>query len=263
VTATTSRPALGAPPLRPVPLLAADPALADGLTDAERAAARTRVVVGAASLPAGEWAPPADRPEGALALLVVRGIALRQVRLAGRLQAQLVGAGDVLDPWSPVTQELSAAPESWRIVQPVAVAVLDEAAVTAAGAFPALGLALVRRLVDRGEQLAALAAVTQLPRVDLRLLAVMWHLAHRWGRVGPEGVLLDLPLTHEVIGHLVGARRPSITLALRQLDEAGLLRRRSGDATREWVLRPDAGTVLHGDGTALDDEYAAAARGGG
>ncbi len=242
-----------APALKRVPLLAADTVLGEGLGAAERALAH-EVTVGAVSLPAGPWLPPAEPPEDAIGLLVVRGLALRQVELSGRRQAQILGPGDIADPWSPVTRDLTPRPAPWRLLEPVVLAVIDDAAVAAAQRFPALGIALVRRLVERAEQLSALATLGQLPRVDLRLLAVMWHLAHRWGRMGSDGVLLRLPLTHEALGHLVGARRPSVTLALQQLDAAGLLRRRPGGG--DWVLARQTEDILQADGSALDAWYA-------
>jgi CRP/FNR family cyclic AMP-dependent transcriptional regulator len=63
-------------------------------------------------------------------------------------------------------------------------------------------------------------------RVEDRLLALLAYAAVRWGRVTPTGVALDLPATHELLGLLVGARRPTVSLALSTLREPGLLARR-------------------------------------
>jgi hypothetical protein len=59
-------------------------------------------------------------------------------------------------------------------------------------------------------------------------------MADRWGRVTPEGVVVPLRLTHELIGGLVGARRAPVTRALGRLADAGTVRRRADGA---WVLR--------------------------
>ena len=67
-----------------------------------------------------------------------------------------------------------------------------------------------------------LRAVTHLTRVDDRLLVLMWFLAERWGRVRPEGVVVPLKLTHQLLAALVGAKRPSVTTALGELTAAGL-----------------------------------------
>jgi hypothetical protein len=77
--------------------------------------------------------------------------------------------------------------------------------------------------------------------VELRVLALLWHLAERWGRVGREGVVLPVKLTHETLGRFVGARRPSVTLAMGQLADDGLITRRDDGA---WVLPPRSQDVL-------------------
>jgi hypothetical protein len=66
-----------------------------------------------------------------------------------------------------------------------------------------------------------------LPRVEQRVLGLFWHLAERWGKVRPEGVVVELALTHELIGQLIGAQRPTISLALGALADDGLLQRRN------------------------------------
>ena len=57
-------------------------------------------------------------------------------------------------------------------------------------------------------------AISQLVRVDRRLLALFWHLAERWGRVTGDGVLVPLTLSHRMLSQLVGARRPTVSTAL-------------------------------------------------
>jgi CRP-like cAMP-binding protein len=76
-------------------------------------------------------------------------------------------------------------------------------------------------------------ALSHLNRVDVRLLAFFWHLADRWGRVGPEGVIVPLRLTHRTLAQLVGAQRPSVTTALGALAGEGRVTRRD-DGT--WLL---------------------------
>ena len=71
-----------------------------------------------------------------------------------------------------------------------------------------------------------------MPRVEERILALLCHLANRWGHVTRDGVTLNLPITHEVLGLLIGARRPTVSLALRALTDQNLLRRRDD----LWVL---------------------------
>jgi CRP/FNR family cyclic AMP-dependent transcriptional regulator len=95
--------------------------------------------------------------------------------------------------------------------------------------------------VNRAHSLAIALAVSHLRRVDTRLLVIMWYLADRWGRVRPDGVLVPLKLTHETLARLVGAQRPSVTTALRQLSDDGRLQR---TADRSWLLTGDPPTSL-------------------
>jgi CRP-like cAMP-binding protein len=66
----------------------------------------------------------------------------------------------------------------------------------------------------------------------LRLTLLLWHLAGRFGRVEPGGIRVPLPLTHRLLGRLVGAERPSVSHALARLHTAGLV---TGHAD-EWHL---------------------------
>ena len=56
-------------------------------------------------------------------------------------------------------------------------------------------------------------------------MALFADLAQRFGRMTPEGIVIELPLTHQIIGDLVGSRRPTVSLALQSLAEGGVLKR--------------------------------------
>ena len=187
------------------------------------------------SLPAGRWTPPENRPGNVIALLVVDGFMLRRRPVGDRTVAQVVGPRDVFDPW--VLRETPGAVE-WFAVTPMRVAVLDERVFLSVRAVPELAAGLFRRVAENNEHAAAMAAVVHLPRAEQRVLAVLWRLVERWGRVRPDGYLLELPLTHVMIGQLTGARRPTVSLALAQLAESGHLKRLDGDG---WLLARDAG----------------------
>jgi hypothetical protein len=87
----------------------------------------------------------------------------------------------------------------------------------------------------RSRHLALTLAIVQQPRVDHRLHWIFWHLADRWGRTGPDGVRVELPLTHSLLSELVAARRPSVTTALASLATEGKIVRDG----RSWLLRGD------------------------
>jgi CRP/FNR family transcriptional regulator, cyclic AMP receptor protein len=94
-------------------------------------------------------------------------------------------------------------------------------------------------------------AIAHITRVDERLLALLWLLAERWGRVVPGGVLVSLRLPHRTLAGMVGARRPSVTTALGQLMARGAIERRQDGS---WVLRggPPAGAAIaSADGEAV------------
>ena len=76
-------------------------------------------------------------------------------------------------------------------------------------------------------------AMVHLPRIQDRLIALFADLAERFGYVTAEGIVVALPLTHEVIGGLVASRRPTVTLALHELASDELIERL--DAGR-WKL---------------------------
>jgi CRP-like cAMP-binding protein len=54
------------------------------------------------------------------------------------------------------------------------------------------------------------------------------QLARAHGKVGREGLLLDLPLTHDLLADLVGSRRETVTRSLAQLARDGLISHERG-----------------------------------
>ena len=109
---------------------------------------------------------------------------------------------------------------------------LDARWTSRAAHWPQLGAELAGRAMSRALRLVTSMAIAQQPKLDIRLWMLFWELADRYGKVHPDGIHLELPLTHEVLSHLAGARRPSVSGALTRLAQAGRLKR-SG---RHWVL---------------------------
>jgi CRP/FNR family transcriptional regulator, cyclic AMP receptor protein len=102
--------------------------------------------------------------------------------------------------------------------------------------WPTVAANLAMRGLMRSRALAADAAIASIVGIEERLLIMLWHLAERWGEPSPEGVHLSIRIPHRLLAEMVGARRPSVTSALTQLQEAGRLD--SG---------PDGGWILLGD----------------
>jgi CRP/FNR family cyclic AMP-dependent transcriptional regulator len=94
---------------------------------------------------------------------------------------------------------------------------------------------LIGRTLRRSRWLAILLTISSMPRVDARVQALLWHLADRWGHVTLDGVVVPVRLTHDMIGRLVGAHRPSVTTALSELSRAGRISR----LPHGWLLRGD------------------------
>ncbi len=223
-------------------MLDADPDLAAGLTraqlDALRPSAVARVI---AAEPQEGWRPPAAPVhEGALGLLILEGLLAREVQLAGVGCTELLGTGDVLRPW---TQEEHSVPVgvAWTVLEPARVAILDERFAHAVQRVPVVTARLLDRTIRRSQSQSIHLAITCLTGVDVRLHVLFWHLADRWGKVTPDGVVMDLPLTHQVLGRLIRSRRPAVTTALGQLAERGVLLRTDG---LRWLLRGEPPTEL-------------------
>jgi CRP/FNR family cyclic AMP-dependent transcriptional regulator len=237
-----------------VRVLEEDPELAAGL-DPTSVQLATRHAIAAVELVApGPWEPsrPADGGGGHLGLLVLDGLLMRDVRFAHATCTELLGRGDLLRPWDWERDVPTIRPQvAWTALQPVRLAVLDRRISAIMGRWPELVSAIVARAVRHSFELATNQATSHLTRVDARLELLFWGLADRWGRVGPDGVVLELPLTHQVLGRLVGAQRPSVTTALSDLSRRGVIERRDDGA---WILRGNP----PGDGDPADEPDAGA-----
>jgi CRP/FNR family cyclic AMP-dependent transcriptional regulator len=224
-----------------IALLDADGAFAAGIPPADLALARRVLVLPRLDVDPGPWTPPVtDNHGGGLALLV-DGLVGRHVGLGGRVATQLLGPGDVFDPWTRPGDELLPHAVRWSAFAPTTIVVLDGRFATAAQRWPALSRTAQARLAALGDRLAIQQAICQLPRVEQRVLPLLWHLAERFGRVASDGVVLDMKLTHRLIGELVGAQRPTVSLAVASLLEEGQLVRR---ACGTLVLDPESRSAL-------------------
>jgi hypothetical protein len=217
-------------------LLDLDPELGQLLTAERRELAQHELRVRVSTFPVGEWdgGRLADADPLHLGLLIAEGVLAREVVLDDTVSTELLGPGDILRPWHiEGPPELLAVTIRWNALSTVRLGLIDRRATVALGRFPEIGAVLVDRLSERAHRLAVTQAISQLNRVDRRLLALFWHLAERWGRVARDGIAVPLVLSHRLIGELVGARRPTISTALGELARDGQLVRRE-DGT--WLL---------------------------
>jgi CRP/FNR family transcriptional regulator, cyclic AMP receptor protein len=224
-----------------VAVLDVDPDLATGLNTQDLAEARRRSTANVIEVDPPDWDPSGvsmGAEAGWLGLFMVDGLMIRRVTVGKRAACELFGPTDLIRPWD-TDGEYDPLPISvdWLVLRPTRFAVLDTAFVLRLARWPSINSHIVGRIAQRARYLALTQAVTHLPRAQPRLLILFWLLAERWGRVGRDGVHVDLPLTHEVLGMLIGAQRPTVTLALQRLTKAGLLTR---ERPNRWLLTTHA-----------------------
>ena len=214
-----------------VNLLEADPDLGRYLADDSVRALKGSLHADALDLPAGPWVPPRAAPEpGHLGYLILGGMLVRRVMVAGARSGELLARGDLIRPW--VEDPVSFCDADWRVIEPTRLAVLTRTVGVRLCARPELNAAVLDKQMERSRSLAISAATENVRGLDRRLLILFWHLAERWGlRKGGE-VIVPLHLTHETLSLLVGARRPSVTTALSLLAGEGSVRRTADG----WVL---------------------------
>ncbi len=211
-----------------------DPELAELVPAPKRGAARQASLTAVVEVTTGRWDArvDSDRAREGFGLLLLDGALIRRVGYGGRFGAELLADGDLLRPWEFDGEASIGFETGWRVLTRTRLAVLDLVWTERMGRYPRVGPALAGRALGRSRRLAAMMAISQQPRLDDRLWMLFWELADRHGRVHADGVHVDLPLTHEVLSHLAGARRPSVSSALTKLAGQGRLRRNG----RGWVL---------------------------
>jgi CRP/FNR family cyclic AMP-dependent transcriptional regulator len=199
----------------------------------------------------GRWEPvfAADEIPGHLGLLVVDGLLVRTVTLAGRECSEVVGPGDLVRPWDGEDTTASVASESaWRVLQPATFAVLDRAFATRVARWPTITAQIVGRATRRCRTLVHQASIAYVRHADTRVLLALWQLADRWGKVTPAGVRVPVPLTHQLLGEITCLQRPTVSSAVSRLTEAGAISRApEGD----WLLHSDP--PAHDDARPTDD----------
>jgi hypothetical protein len=189
----------------------------------------------------GPWSANVPDEDDCLGLLVLDGLLIHSVVVVHEPRSEIVGPGDVLRPWQQ-SAEVASVPFAahWQVVHTARLAILDTRFLAFAARWPKLMSAVLERSVRRSHWLSLQLAITDLRRVDDRLLLFFWHLADRWGRMGPDGVTVALPVTHDVLAQLVCAQRPTVTSALKRLADRGLIHRRHD---KTWLLAPEPPTV--------------------
>ncbi len=214
-------------------LLLEDPELGERLSRERVVAAVRDCVARAVQVQAGAWSAAGlgDLRDGlgdlrdGVGLLVLDGLIVRRVGIAGRFGAELLGQGDVLRPWQNEDAATTLSHTGrWRALRDGRIAVLDRDFLVRAAKYPEVISALFARAVRRSRHRAVAMAIVHQPRVEVRLRMLFWELADRWGTVHADGVHVPLALTHEVLADLVAARRPTVSKALGDLARRSSIR---------------------------------------
>ncbi len=206
-------------------VLDADAELADQCDVRGRVAARQLATARLLHLGVGDsdLASWFETARAGLGLLILDGVMVLETRTGDRVAAELLGAGDLLQAPELLADDLLERTCAWRVLRPARLALLDGEFCDRVRPFPQIIRALLGRSCQRIAELDALRAIASQPRLEVRLVLLLWHLAARWGRVEPGCVRVSLPLTHRLLGQLVAAERPSVSHALKRLAQAGLI----------------------------------------
>ncbi|HEU4736886.1 MAG TPA: helix-turn-helix domain-containing protein [Solirubrobacterales bacterium] len=205
-----------------VQLLECEPELGDGLSEEDLAAASHALPVPIAVLKKGLWSPRSEPSEvGCLGYLIAKGLLVRRVEVAQGSSVELLGSGDLLRPWQEDASSFCVA--SWEVLEQSILLALGPGFTRGLAQWPTIAANLAMRGLRRSRALAADAAIASIVGIEERLLIMLWHLAERWGEPSADGIRLSIRIPHRLLAEMMGARRPSITSALAQLQEAGRL----------------------------------------
>jgi hypothetical protein len=105
---------------------------------------------------------------------------------------------------------------------------------------PAAALMLDALAETLRQKHATIAGMSRLHHVD-RVREKLLELARDHGRVAREGIRLDFPLTHDLLGEMTGSARETVTRALDELQREGFVERRG----RTYSLHVTPLTLRH------------------
>lgn len=212
-----------------VRLLEADPDLGRFVEDRIATAARRRLVIDAMHADPGPWAPTEDQVESPslIGFLILEGFLTRSLVIGGRRGVKLAGPGDVLAASDSYRDESPfSSEELWTVLQPARLAVLDVEQAPLLVQLPGVLRGLFSRAGRPSHSLAVHRAVSQLQPLTTRVLVLLWYIAHRWGVEDEDSAFIPFRLWHETLAGIVGAQRPSVSDAMKELVDGGLVARR-------------------------------------
>jgi CRP/FNR family transcriptional regulator, cyclic AMP receptor protein len=214
-------------------VLQADPELAADVPSNERSRA-----VRASSAPVrvfslGEWQFESAPERTSLGALILVGMVVLRMEFGGCSHLEVLGKGDVLNPWQLETDTRLQEEVSVHVVQSGYVALLDRRFAEHMTPWPEVFAALMRRQIRRTRRMVLQAYILSRSRVEERLELMLWRLGEQFGSMTREGLLVRLPFTHLQLAEKIAARRSTVTMAVSRLVAEDRLRR---PGRNQWLL---------------------------
>jgi CRP/FNR family transcriptional regulator, cyclic AMP receptor protein len=166
-------------------------------------------------------------------VLILDGLLLARLDAGRARVGWLLGTDDLIRP-SEMDAGLTRLTD-WSALEVTRLAVLDADFARRAAPVPGVMSELLLHAHRTSHWLVTKALLVSSPSVEERLMFLFALLGERWAKVTPEGIYLPLRLTHTLIASLVGARRPTVTVALGSLQQKEIITR---DSRGGWWLRP-------------------------
>src|SRR3954454_23706536 len=160
-----------------------DADLADAVPPQKRVQAARESVAAVVRVRRGKWdaRAPAEHTRGGHGFLLLEGLLVRRVGIGDRFAAELLGPGDLLRPLEHDGEEATLPfAATWRVLEPLRLALLDGAWSARMAAFPGVGVELTARAMLRSRRLANMFVITSHPHLEERLVLLMWELADRY-----------------------------------------------------------------------------------
>jgi Crp-like helix-turn-helix domain len=169
----------------------------------------------------GQVRPVRSLPTAALLAVEDGFVAVRRtVSHARSVIVDEAASGGMLLPPTADEELVGLLPSRVRVISSAALDRLLSESEGAHVVWDALSSALRRR----EELIASLSNARHLERVREKFL----RLARDYGKVGADGVLIDVPLTHELLAEMVCSARETVTRAVDELEREGFIARESG-----------------------------------
>jgi hypothetical protein len=187
-------------------------------SDRERAA---QILASCPTVDAGSRAPRfASALADAALLLVADGLTVVRARVGRGFRWVITceaGEGDLLLPPSPGEELVGLGDAHLVAIGPDARSRLL--------LIPGLAERVVDRLSATLRQRQEAAATFALTRHSERVRRKLLELGRLYGHVGREGIRIDFPVSHALLGEMIGSSRETVTRAVAELQRAGFVER--------------------------------------